>query len=51
MMLSDIPCPAPDEGRHGVPSYGSLSMDKVQGVKCRSPHPARLEDTTRGTYR
>ena len=45
-MTRDISCPAPAGGRHGVPSWGLL-----QGDDSRDPRPARLEDTTRGTYR
>ena len=51
MMVDDISCPAPVGGRRGVPSYGSLQDSTAQGVECRDPFPARLEDTTRGTYR
>ena len=51
MMVDDISCPAPVRGRRGVPSYGSLQDSTAQGVECRDPFPARLEDTTRGTYR
>ena len=38
-MSHDIPCPAPDGGRLGVPSWGPL-----QGGDSRGPRPARLED-------